>query len=75
MLHAECIAVGSEHGDLGVVAVSEGLQSFIHLLAVVETRGHSMDGKEGRADEFGGGPFGALAVGEVRFDMAIAWCC
>ena len=72
MLHAQCIAVGSEDSDLGVVAVSEGLQPFVDLLAVVETRGHSVNGEEGRADEFGDGPFGALAVGEVRFDMAIA---
>lgn len=70
MLHAFGIHVWTEDGDGRVVGGAEGLETFVALLAVVETRSHAVDAEVGRGDELGGGPFACL-LGVGGFDVAV----
>lgn len=72
MLHAFGIHVWTEDGDGGVVGSTEGLETFIALLAVVETGSHAVDAEVGRGDELGSGPFASL-LGVGGFDVAVYW--
>ena len=70
VLHAACIHARTEDGDGRVVGGTEGFETLVALLAVVETGGHAVDAQVGRGDEFGGGPLACLfRVG--GFDVAV----
>lgn len=49
---------------------SEGFDSFVRLLAVVEARGHAVNREMGGADEGGRAPFGGFDA-IVGFDMPV----
>lgn len=69
-LHAGCVLGGAEDGDGLVAWVTEGFETFVALLAVVEAGGHAVEGEVGRAHKAGGGPFaGGLGVG--RLDVSV----
>ena len=59
MLHAFRIAVGAEDCDATVGVgrggrVPEGLEAFVGVLSVVQTRGNAVDGDVGRGRKGGG---------------------
>lgn len=51
VLHAFCVAVGSEDGYFAVAGVAESFETFVDLLAVVKTGGHAVDVEEGGGHE------------------------
>jgi hypothetical protein len=68
VLHALGILLGPEDVDL-TVWCAESLETFVALLAVVQSWGHAVDAEKRVLDEDGGRPFACLD-GVVRFDVA-----
>ena len=70
MLHALGILIRTKHGDLSVSA-TEGLHALESLNAVIEARGHAVDGEVRGDDEARSGPGPAAGVREGRLDVAV----
>ena len=70
MLHALSVLLGSEDVDGLVIGTSEGFQSFVALLAIVEAGCHAMNAQERVFDESGRSPLAGLD-GIVGLDVAV----